>query len=70
MPGLRGFSVTNLRNMRIFYEEWKMLEEGESSVLTDELENNSIVLETGLTTKNEICSLQRINSIGGIFAYS
>lgn len=43
LPGLRGFSVTNLR---------KMLEEGESSVRTDELENNSIVLETGLTTKN------------------
>lgn len=25
MPGLRGFSETNLRLMRIFYEEWKSL---------------------------------------------
>ena len=26
MPGLRGFSARNLRNMRIFYEEWSALE--------------------------------------------
>ena len=37
MPGLRGFSETNLRLMRIFYEEWKSLEPN-SSVATDELQ--------------------------------
>ena len=37
MPGLRGFSETNLRLMRIFYEEWKSLEPN-SSVTTDELQ--------------------------------
>ena len=37
MPGLRGFSPTNLRLMRIFYEEWKGLE-ANSSVPTDELQ--------------------------------
>lgn len=26
MPGLRGFSSTNMKYMRIFYEEWQMLE--------------------------------------------
>ncbi len=36
LPGLRGFSQTNLRLMRIFYEEWKALE-ANSSVATDEL---------------------------------
>ena len=25
MPGLRGFSAANLKNMRIFYEEWSTL---------------------------------------------
>ena len=25
MPGLRGFSERNLKNMRIFYEEWRNL---------------------------------------------
>lgn len=26
VPGLRGFSPRNLRNMRMFYEEWKCLD--------------------------------------------
>ena len=26
MPGLRGFSARNLRNMRTFYEEWSILD--------------------------------------------
>ena len=37
LPGLRGFSQTNLRLMRIFYEEWRALE-ANSSVATDELQ--------------------------------
>ena len=36
LPGLRGFFATNLKLMRIFYEEWKSLESN-SSVATDEL---------------------------------
>ena len=37
LPGLRGFSSTNLKLMRIFYEEWKGLE-ANSSVPTNELQ--------------------------------
>ena len=37
LPGLRGFSATNLKLMRIFYEEWKSLEIN-SSVTTDDLQ--------------------------------
>ena len=29
LPGLRGFSARNLRNMRSFYEEWKVLEQND-----------------------------------------
>lgn len=29
LPGLRGFSSRNLRNMRSFYEEWIVLDQGE-----------------------------------------
>lgn len=36
LPGLRGFSETNLKNMRLFYEAWKHIESN-SSVVTDEL---------------------------------
>lgn len=31
MPGLRGYSVRNLRNMRAFYEEWSFLLEQEDT---------------------------------------
>ena len=38
LPGLRGFSETNLRLMRIFYEEWRTIESN-SSGATDEIQN-------------------------------
>jgi len=56
LPGLRGFSATNLRNMRVFYEEWKMLEMDNSSVQTDELTGNG-----DNSSVQTIHSLQRIN---------
>ena len=42
LPGLRGFSATNLREMRLFYEAWKSLDSN-SSVTTDELEAKDIL---------------------------
>lgn len=36
LPGLRGFGETQLREMRLFYEGWIMLDNN-SSVVTDEL---------------------------------
>lgn len=41
LPGLRGFSETNLRLMRIFDEEWRTIESN-SSVATDEIQNTII----------------------------
>ena len=35
LPGLRGFSVTNLKKMRTFYDNWKSIDYN-SSVATDE----------------------------------
>ena len=40
LPGLRGFSGRNLRNMRTFYEEWRSLESPDSAVQTAKLEND------------------------------
>ena len=49
LPGLRGFSATNLREMRLFYEAWKSLDSN-SSVTTDELEAKDILPQAqGLT---------------------
>ena len=40
MPGLRGFSETNLKNMRLFYEQWDFLDSN-SSVATDEFRSGT-----------------------------
>ena len=37
LPGLRGFSASNLKNMRLFYENWNFLEDQKSSDITGEL---------------------------------
>lgn len=48
LPGLRGFSARNLRNMRTFYEEWAFLDnDGNDSmqaenILADTSANSSI----------------------------
>lgn len=50
LPGLRGFSVQNLRKMRLFYEEWKQLS-ANSLVATSEISNeqpNSLVATSEL----------------------
>lgn len=39
MPGLRGFSSTNLKNMRTFFEEWNADLNRQS--LTDDLNNSA-----------------------------
>ena len=41
LPGLRGYSATNLKNMRLFYEAWHMLD-FKSSVVTDEKSASAI----------------------------
>lgn len=52
LPGLRGFSATSLKKMRLFYENWSFLEDSNSSVMTDELPEklNSSAASTELTS--------------------
>lgn len=37
LPGLRGFSASSLKNMRLFYENWSFLEDKKSTDITGEL---------------------------------
>ncbi|MCQ2337884.1 MAG: PDDEXK nuclease domain-containing protein [Paludibacteraceae bacterium] len=62
LPGLRGFSATQMKEMRLFYEGWEMLD-CNSSVMTDELQlpenenvdNSSVATdELQLTSHNAI----------------
>lgn len=39
LPGLRGFSVSSLKNMRLFFEEWSMLD-AHSPIAIGELQHN------------------------------
>ena len=43
MPGLRGYSATNLKYMRLFYEAWKMLD-ANLSVATDESQSTIVIV--------------------------
>ena len=67
MPGLRGFSETNLKNMRLFYEQWDFLD-ANSSVTTDESSNNqqsSVATDELQSTANQI-DIYRVIAIPNI----
>ena len=40
LPGLRGFSVSNIKNMRMFYDEWKILSANRQPMAGDLEETN------------------------------
>ena len=56
MPGLRGFSPRNLRNMRMFYEQWQLLDSN-LAVATAKLGGKEIYPTISLTlsqTRNKL----------------
>lgn len=55
VPGLRGFSPRNLRNMRMFYEEWKCLDTN--------LADASAKLDFGNKSANESANLDSCKSL-------
>lgn len=75
LPGLKGFSERNLKNMRTFFEEWRLLDSynsavrtaefteinNKSAVWTDEMVLNSAVQTAELQSEDEIRQLQLTN---------
>ena len=53
LPGLRGFGESQLKNMRLFYEAWSMLESN-SPIATDEIGNASQVDENECSTIRQL----------------
>lgn len=53
LPGLRGYSEANLKNMRLFYEQWIQLDSN-SSVTTDELLRTANQTDTLHTHKSSV----------------
>ena len=60
LPGLKGFSETNLKNMRMFYEEWEPIFNKSaistiiSSVATDEIETTLLVPTKSSVTTDDL----------------
>ena len=66
LPGLRGFSARNIKNMRTFFEEWRMIEQHNSAVATAEITKintteNSAVVTADFKDDTEIRQLQLAN---------
>ncbi|MBR5694683.1 MAG: hypothetical protein IKX43_00405 [Paludibacteraceae bacterium] len=56
LPGLRGYSEANLKNMRLFYEQWIQLDSN-SSVATDELLKAENQTDTSYTYKSSVTTV-------------
>ncbi|MBO7606552.1 MAG: hypothetical protein J6T28_02890 [Paludibacteraceae bacterium] len=56
LPGLRGYSEANLKNMRLFYEQWIQLDSN-SSVATDELLKAENQTDTSYTYKSSVTTI-------------
>ena len=65
LPGLRGYSAANLKNMRLFYEAWQMLD-NKSSVATDEKSASAIAeikeAESQVISSRQISSTMQTKS--------
>jgi predicted nuclease of restriction endonuclease-like (RecB) superfamily len=61
MPGIRGFSITNLKNMKAFYEKYSFLDESET-----EIEDEVILLlrELKAISENKTFKKKRKSTIG------
>ena len=55
LPGLRGFSVRNLRNMRYFYEEWSILDG--SSPIFDDTNNYNLAVASAKIADKEVSGI-------------
>lgn len=67
LPGLRGYSETQLKEMRLFYECWSFIDSG-SSVANEDLEsvNSSVVTDELqlIDTKRSVLNLIKIETAG------
>lgn len=63
MPGLRGFSATNLKNMRLFFEEWNSSLNRQS--LTDDFQGSNQLAEisTEILVKNSSVDMYEFLSL-------
>lgn len=61
LPGLRGYSSSSMKNMRKFYENWRMLD-ANSLVITDELDDSTIANVEMSSLNSTIANVDLLNS--------
>lgn len=61
LPGLRGFSARNLRNMRRFYEEWSRISSRNSVTTKDDSDNLAVTTAKSADAEIPIWQLQLPN---------
>lgn len=61
LPGLRGFGESSLKNMRLFYEAWKSIENNSPIAIGELADKSSIVIaETYNTTDNDVDKIRQL----------
>lgn len=68
LPGLRGFSASSLKKMRVFYNEWKESDIISSSV-TSELEKEENIIGSSVTTELNTASNKINNFVSVSFTH-
>ncbi len=63
LPGLRGFSASNLKKMRLFYNAWEPVK-AISSSLTNQLDGRNFEISSSLTNQFQETDFSRFISIG------
>ena len=58
LPGLRGFSPTNMKNMRIFYEQWVSELEPNRQTLSADLDNENGLIAIRQTLSAELSDIK------------
>ena len=69
LPGLKGYSATQLREMRLFYEAWQILDPN-SSVTTDESPNQTLIETAPANSSVMTDELQAFGPVDGVPVYS
>lgn len=66
LPGLRGYSPSNMKNMRLFYEKWSMLDSKSPIAIGESSEQNSTIAIGELQSEDYQIDIYRSLSVDNV----
>ena len=66
LPGLRGYSPSNMKNMRLFYEKWSVLDSKSPIVIGESSEQNSTIAIGELQSEDYQIDIYRSLSVDNV----